>query len=179
MHLFKRIAASLSGIAPQNDLAISYPSAALNGTLKFHSYPPKVLLEDQRVFADLVMGALASQFQWPIQGAFQEGKARQGDKAVHFSIRRQFGGSVVVMVTNSIELIEKIDSLDLQPPPPWVVFPHADPRTFGSLQGSMEYWWGQLFSPFWNTLDSEERASYLGRYCAHPEWADFLSSRAQ
>jgi len=157
---------------------------------EFRDYPPKVFLKDRGVFAyrlefatlekdaELVIGALAAQFNWPIHEPFQEGKARQGEKAAHFSIRREFGGAVVVMVTNSIELIEKIDALQLEPPPPWIAFPDADPSAMGSLQGSMEYWWDWLFSPFWNAQDAKERESYLERYLANEDWVDFLSARS-
>jgi hypothetical protein len=191
MNLFKRIASALSGASPQEDLTSSYPSAAFDGAHEFRAYPAKSLLKDQGVFAyrlefatfeadaNLVMNALTSQFDWPLHEPFQEGKARQGNKSTHFSIRREFGGAVIVMVTNSTELITRIDALDLQPPPPWLVFPHADPLTLGSLQGSMEYWWDWLFSPFWNTLDAEDREIYLKRYSANQDWGDFLSAHSR
>lgn len=189
MNLFKRIAAALSGATPQDDMANCYPAAALDETHEFQVYPPKILLKDQGVFAyrlefatfkadaSRVLGALASQFECPDQALFQEGRVQNGGKSVHFSIRQEFGGAVIVLVTNSIELIKKIDALDIEPPPPWVAFPDIDPSILGSLQGAMEYWWDWLFSPFWSGLSANERMDYLTRHSADEDWADFLSMR--
>jgi hypothetical protein len=107
----------------------------------------------------------------------EQGQSRHGDKSVHFSIRPEFNGAVVVVVTNSTVLIEKIDNLHLEPPPPWFAFPNVDPSTLGDLQGSMEYWWDWLFGPFWNALDDTGRANYLSRFPPDEDWAEFLSSR--
>lgn len=189
MNFFKRTASALG--VPQDDMTSNYPAAHLDGMHEFRDYPPKVFLKDRGVFAyrlefatferdaELVIGALASQFDSPIKQPFQEGKARQGDKSVHFSIRREFGGAIIVIVTNCTELIEKIDALHIEPPPPWIAFPDADPSALGSLQGSMEYWWDWLFSPFWNALNADEQESYLKRYPTNQDWADFLAAHSR
>jgi len=189
MNFFRRIAAALDTGTPQDDMASRYPSAALETTSKFSVYPPKVFLKEKGVFAYRlefatfesyairVVQALSSEFILTDPKTFQEGQSRHGDKSVHFSTRSEFNGAVVVVVTNSIVLIEKIDNLHLEPPPPWFAFPNVDPSTLGDLQGSMEYWWDWLFAPFWNALNGTGRAHYLSRFPPDDGWADFLSSR--
>ncbi|QJE02081.1 hypothetical protein HH212_20355 [Massilia forsythiae] len=190
MDFFKRIAAAFGAGATRDNMAGSYPPAALDELSNFRPYPPKVFLKGQGVFAYRlefgaleadaagVVGALASEFGWPNPALLQEGHARRGDKSVHFSIRSEFGGVVVVIVTNCAALINKIDALNIVPPPPWLAFPDADPSSLGSLQGAMEYWWDWLFSPFWSELDARGRVAYLSRFAAHDDWLEFLSSRA-
>jgi hypothetical protein len=189
MNFFKRIAAALGAGAPQDDMASRYPAAALDTTSNFTAYPPKVFLKEKGVLvyrlefatfeadAIRVVQALSSEFNLTDPATFQEGQSRQGDKSVHFSTRSAFNGAVVVVVTNSTVLIEKIDNLHLEPPPPWFAFPNVDPSTLGDLQGSMEYWWDWLFAPFWNALDDTDRAHYLSRFPPDEDWAEFLSSR--
>lgn len=192
MNLFKRIRTALGAETPRDGMASNYPPAALDDATSFRASPQKVFLKDQGVFAyrlefvafetdaARIVGALASEFNWPNRALFQEGQARRGDKSAHFSIRSEFGGAVVVMVTNSAALIEKIDALAIAPPPPWIAFPDVDPSTLGALQGSMAYWWDWLFSPFWSTLDVVQQTSYLSRFPPpHEDWLDFLSTRGK
>jgi hypothetical protein len=192
MNFFKRIAAALGTGAPQDDMASRYPSAALATTSSFSAYPPKVFLKEKGIFAYRlefatfeadairVVQALGSEFILTDQATFQEGQSRHGDKSVHFSVRPEFNGAVVVGITNSIVLIEKIDNLHIEPPPPWFAFPDVDPSTLGALQGSMAYWWDWLFSPFWSALDGNQRVNYLSRFPPpHEDWLDFLLTRGE
>ena len=189
MNFLRRIAAASDTGTPQDDMASRYPAAALEATSNFTAYPPKVFLKEKGIFAYRlefatfeadalrVIKASGSEFSFTNQATFQEGQSRHGDKSAHFSVRPEFNGAVVVVVTNSTVLIEKIDNLHLEPPPPWFAFPNVDPSTLGDLQGSMEYWWDWLFAPFWNVLDDTGRANYLSRFPPDDDWAEFLSSR--
>lgn len=68
--------------------------------------------------AALGVGALLSEFDVGSGEAFQEGNARRGETAVRFSIRPKFGGAVVVILTNSVSLLARNDTLKLERPPP-------------------------------------------------------------
>jgi hypothetical protein len=107
-------------------------------------------------------------------GTFQQGQAADGDQAIHYSLRPEFGGAVVELVTNSVAFLEMLDALCLQPPPPWVVFPDADAASLGSLQGDMQYWWDWFWVPFWAAADEGERVRYLEKYSARRGWVECL-----
>lgn len=192
MSLLKRIRAAFGAQTPRDGMIDSYPPTDFEEATGLRAYPPKVLLKDQGVFAYRLefaafeadaarfVDALASTFNWPNRALFQNGQARRGDRSAHFSIRFEFHGAVVVTVTNSAAFIEKIDALNIEPPPPWIAFPDVDPSTLGALQGSMEYWWDWLFSPFWSALDEGQRASCLSRFPPPSEdWLEFLSAREE
>lgn len=190
MGLLKRMAAALGGAKPIDEMVKAYPEDALGGAGSFSGYPEKSFLGAKGVFAyrmefmvserdgARVVEAIASDFELASRATFQEGPASGGGKSIHFSLRPEFGGALVVIVTNSVRLIEKIDALRLQPPPPWIVFPAVDPSTLGSLQGSLEYWWDWLFLPFWNAADASAKASYLEKFPASAEWMEFLETHA-
>ncbi|MTV39331.1 hypothetical protein [Duganella radicis] len=186
MNIFKRIGAALGGVKQEHELARDYPQGSLPPAPAFSSYPEKTHLGDQGIFAyrmefmvaeahgSLVLDAINSEFQLESQAVFQEGHLVNGARSIHFSLRPEFGGARVAIVTNSVQLLEKIDALKLQPPPPWIVFPDADPSALGSLQGSMEYWWDWFFQPFWASADAATRARYLTIYPTDQEWRDYL-----
>lgn len=190
MNFFKRLRKGLDGAKPIDDLTEAYPQNAFKAVDGLLPYPKKTLLSDRGVFAyrlefmvagadaAMVVDALHSKFDLENRAAFQEGQARSGETAVHFSIKAEFGGAVVVILTNSMALLARIDALDSEPPPPWKVFPDADPSTLGSLQGSMEYWWDWLFLPFWNAADTPARSRYLQKHPADEEWREFLETHA-
>jgi hypothetical protein len=190
MGLLKRITAALGGGNSIDEMVEAYPEAVLDGALSLSGYPQKSFLGAKGICAyrlefmvseqdgARVVDAIASEFEIPSRDTFQDGPARNGGKSIHFSLRPEFGGAVVVIVTNSVRLIEKIDALHLQPPPPWIVFPCAAPATLGSLQGSLEYWWDWLFLPFWSAADTDERARYLANYPASADWIEFLATHA-
>lgn len=190
MNILKRIGAALGVAKPADEMAKAYPESALDPAQGFSGHPAKAFLGGKGIYAyrmefavfeadgARVIQAIASEFELASQDTFQEGSTRSGGKAVHFSLRPEFGGAVVVIVTNTIPLIEKIDALTLQPPPPWMAFPAVDPSTLGSLQGATEYWWDWLFMPFWSAADSAARARYLAKYPTTEDWLEFLALHA-
>jgi len=190
MSFFKRRREGLGGAKPIDDLAKAYPHDAFTAVHGLSPYPKKTRISDQGVFAyrlefmvaiadaALVVDALQSEFDVGNGEVFQEGQARNGEIAVHFSIREEFGGAVVVMLTNSASLLARIDALRLEPPPPWSVFADSDPSTLSSLQGAMEYWWDWLFLPFWAALDDPSRSRYLEKHAVNEDWLEFLKTHA-
>jgi len=190
MNIFKRIGAALGASKPVDEMAAAYPQSALGLAENLSAYPHKVLLADQGVFAyrmefatfeadaARVVGAIAAEFPLPSLASFQDGQVRNERTAAHFSLRPEFRGAVVVIVTNALPLIAAIDALKLQPPPPWIVFPDADPSALGSLQGDIEYWWDWLFLPFWSAADEATRSRYLTTYPTNEDWLEFLDSHA-
>lgn len=190
MNIFKRMGAALGGAKPVDEMARAYPESALETRKDFSAYPAKTFLGAKCVFAyrlefavsehdaARVIDAIAAAFPLSSRDTFQEGSAQGAGAAVHFSLRPEFGGAVAVIVTNSTSLLDNIDALALEPPPPWIAFPELDPSTVGSLQGSIEYWWDWLFLPFWSAADHDTRARYLARHPADQDWLDFLAAHA-
>lgn len=190
MNILKRIGAALGAAKPIDDMAQAYPESALDPARDFARYPEKVFLGAQDIFAyrlefmvseadaARVVEAAACEFDLPSLAAFQEGPSKRGGLSLHFSSRPEFGGAVIVLVTNSVALLKRLDALELAPPPPWVVFPEVDPSTLGSLQGSMEYWWDWFFLPFWRSADELARQRYMAKYPTGAPWHEFVTCHA-
>lgn len=190
MSIFKHIGAALEGSKPIDEMAEAYPHSALNPAQDFANYPAKVFLGTKNIFAyrldfmvsepdaARVVHAVGTEFALPSPATFQEGHIKKGSLSLHFSSRPEFGGAVIVIVTNSIPLLNEIDALDLAPPPPWIVFPDADPSALGSLQGAMEYWFDWHFFPFWNSADTAARSHYLAKHGASKAWLEFVALHA-
>lgn len=190
MNILKRIGAALGAAKPIDDMARAYPESALDPAQGFAPYPEKVFLGAQNIFAyrlefmvceadaERVVQAAASEFDLPSLATFQEGPSKKGGLRLHFSSRPEFGGAVVVLVTNSVSLLRELDALELAPPPPWTVFPELDPSTLGSLQGSIEYWWDWFFLPFWSSADESARARYLAKHPTSAPWVEFVACHA-
>ncbi len=191
MKILNRISAALSVAKPSDVMAKAYPESAFAPTQGFALYPRKVSLAAQGIFAlrlemmisevdaVRVVQVAGTEFNLPSSAIFQEAATRNDRFVLHFSSRPEFGGAVIIIITNSVPLLEKIDQLVLAPPPPWIVFPELDPSTLGSLQGSIEYWWDWLFLPFWHSADNSTRERYLSKYPADAAWINFLSNHAQ
>jgi hypothetical protein len=187
---FKKISAMLGGgPKPIDDMARAYPETAMPVRGSFAAFPAKDFLGAQGVFAyrlqftvteedaNRVASTVRSVFHVLDAGTFQQGQAVHGDQAIHYSVRREFGGAVVELVTNSIPFLEMLDALHLQPPPPWVVFPDVDAASLGNLQGDMQYWWDWFWVPFWSAADEGERVRYLKKYPPGRGWLEYLELR--
>lgn len=190
MNFFQRPLASIDSAKPIDNMVKAYSEDAFTPAEGLSPYPSKVLLAHCGVFAyrtefmvsnadaALVIEVLESEFDLQGQDFLHQGEARSGKKAIHYSFRPDFGGAIVMLVTNSASLLSKIDALRLAPPPPWIVFPDADAATLGSLQGAMEYWWDWLFLPFWSAADAPARLRYLKMYPTNDNWLEFLQTHA-
>ncbi|MES2160804.1 MAG: hypothetical protein V4476_06585 [Pseudomonadota bacterium] len=86
--------------------------------------------------------------------------------------RPEFGGSVIELATNSIALLRALDAMRLRPPAPWLAFPEIDAAAYGSLQGSLEYWWTWLWMPYWHNATPDEREQLLAQ--ASDDWREFF-----
>jgi len=72
------------------------------------------------------------------------------------------------------EQIRKINSGE-EIEPPWIVYPHSSP-IYGWNQGYQEAWLKNIWLPFWQSLDANQRQKYLEKW--HPpmeEWREYLT----
>jgi hypothetical protein len=186
MGLFRKLGALFGVKQPIDELVRAYPASTMEANVHLAAYPPKTYLADKGVHAyrtefmiaqadvKRIIDIIDAEFTLPSHEPFHEGSTRKGDKSIHYSLRPEFGGAVVTIITNSTALLQKVDAANLRPPPPWLVFPDADPSALGSLQGSMAYWWEWFFLPFWRSAGQEERMRYLEAFCASEDWREFV-----
>ncbi|WP_439672423.1 hypothetical protein [Cupriavidus necator] len=79
-----------------------------------------------------------------------------GDFFTSIAFSNEFSGSIVSMMTNDTSVFDRIVVADSSPPPPWVAFPEIrEPLKLGFLQGDIEYWCDNYWSPFWESLTAE------------------------
>lgn len=67
----------------------------------------------------------------------------------------------VDIITNDNYFITRLNDLKLEPPSPDVMFPQSDLESYGSLQGSLAFWWDVYWEPFWNGLTEDKRIEYI------------------
>ncbi|AMC35240.1 hypothetical protein [Janthinobacterium sp. B9-8] len=173
---------------PKNDLSEIYTAHLLSKEgVNLIKFPIKDSLVDQGVYAyrlqfmtseanaNVLIFLLASTFNGVKNNTFQEGyfKNDKGE-SINFSVRSEFNGAVIEMITNSIPLLKVIDLLNLTPLPPWVVFPHIGPTALGALQGDVAYWWTWFWSPFWDNASNEEQEKYLLNNNGSTEWIEAI-----
>lgn len=154
------------------DLA-TFPTKKFIGTGGMHAY--RLRFEVSEEHAALVLRTLASFFPLHKRELVQFGFLQNAaNESIHYTLTREFGGVVVELITNSIRLMDALDQLALVPVPPWVAFPAMEPATYGSLKDPFEYWWSQLWLPFWTALDPAQRHAYLAAHQASPDWIAFF-----
>lgn len=95
-------------------------------------------------------------------------------RKVQLAMVNGFGGVVVSVLSNDMDVLWKLHDASLNPPPPWIAFPDMDPDSLGALQGDVEYWWAAFWNPFWGTLDSAEQVKFLHDRNATVEWSDCI-----
>lgn len=86
----------------------------------------------------------------------------------------------VYLLTNDVELIDRLSQETFSPNPPWIMYPDLGP--FASYnQGEPEYWDRFVWHPFWSRLSIEEQDEYLKKrrvqtkeYMSDGEWEDWL-----
>jgi hypothetical protein len=86
----------------------------------------------------------------------------------------------VYLLTNDIELIDRLALETFSPNPPWIMYPDLGPLT--SLnQGEPEYWEMTVWLPFWRSLAPDQRDAYIERrsidalsYMSAEEWDDWV-----
>ncbi|AGI22658.1 hypothetical protein H681_03880 [Pseudomonas sp. ATCC 13867] len=154
------------------------------GGEQFHAYPAKSFLGEQGVFAYYVIMLLGheelSAFLALLQSRFSTTELlnesivdNEYQESLALSYREEFGGYLVEATTNSISLLRSFDTLFTAPPAPWVVFPGMDPIEANlPKQGSLEYWWENIWVPFWTSRSESERELFL--QTAPDDWREVL-----
>jgi hypothetical protein len=85
------------------------------------------------------------------------------EKVLHYFKFIGFGQTVIDIITNDNHLIKSLCDEYFESPALDTVFPYCDFESVGSLQGEMELWWNDYWSPFWISLSEEEKEKYLER----------------
>ncbi|MGY3901184.1 hypothetical protein ACW5XF_01750 [Aeromonas lusitana] len=99
----------------------------------------------------------------------------RGSKKVMLFLHPSFAGMLISLASDDFDVIATLQQKKFEPPLPSESFPSIDPGGLGSLQGDMEYWWVNLWFPFWQAL-SLERQSALD---LDPEWREFILMHQQ
>lgn len=92
--------------------------------------------------------------------------------SLYIKKKKDFGGTLIRMVTNQNALIEAILASRLSPPRPKVSFPDLELDSIGSLQGKLEYWWYELWKPYWCSLMpvEQEQQKLSAEWCEFIDW---------
>jgi hypothetical protein len=82
----------------------------------------------------------------------------------------------VAMIGTNASFLRKAQELNQRGdiPPPWTAFPGQDSYS-GFWKQSGEPWMATVFRPFWEALDSREKAEYLERWSAPDDWREWLA----
>ncbi|SET60836.1 hypothetical protein SAMN02583745_02869 [Thorsellia anophelis DSM 18579] len=71
-----------------------------------------------------------------------------------------FGGYIIEIETTSKQMVEGILNKRTYPPSPEISFPKLNPEEYyGSLQGNIDFWFNQLWEPYWKSLSKEDKTS--------------------
>jgi hypothetical protein len=95
----------------------------------------------------------------------------------YFAIEPWFGGKRVHVLSNDNDLFARLTDAHVRPPPPWVALPDFQPPSV-LLQGDQQFWFENVWDPYFQPLTREERAAYLATHDAPAEWVEDLSDRA-
>ena len=152
----------------------TYPTKKFIGIGGVHAYRLRFHVAEED--AERVVKVLGIYFPQAKTTVVQFGLLTNADgAAVNITATREFGGVVIEIITNALDLMAALDQLQLAPVPPWTAFPKLNPAEYGSLKEPFEYWWSQLWLPYWTTLDEAQRGQYLARHDAAPAWATFCA----
>ncbi|KAB8037861.1 hypothetical protein GCL60_11850 [Silvanigrella paludirubra] len=158
-----------------------------NHNYKSNNYPYPFYMEEKKIFAyNLyfictcerkidILNTILLNFKIDQTNEYRQAKGKNdSNESIHFSIVSGFNGYLFQIVTNSIKLLNELDILKIEPPPPWISFPEIDPDSLGSLQGSIDYWWYVYWTPFWEKLTPQEKQDYYKIKNATPEWIECI-----
>ncbi|WP_198386321.1 hypothetical protein [Burkholderia ubonensis] len=95
---------------------------------------------------------------------------------------REFTGRNVWILTNDVDLIDRLARHQFSPTPPWIAYPELGPSIAYS-QGEQEYWLLTVWLPFWKALSPQARDLYIEQrsrdalsYMSQQEWDDWVYS---
>ena len=177
---FKREQTDFASHFKQRSMPAGVPEVGIFPTKKFIGtgglYAWRLRFQVAEADAARVVLVLAAGFPQAKASVVQFGLLTNAAGAsVNITSTREFGGVVIELITNSLPLMAALDQLQLAPVPPWIAFPKLNPAEYGSLKEPFDYWWSQLWLPFWSTLDAGQRGAYLAARQAAPEWATFCA----
>jgi hypothetical protein len=97
------------------------------------------------------------------------------------STKSEFSGEMVHLLTDDVELLNKLSAAHFNPPAPWVAFPESGPLIF-NLQGDTQYWYERVWDPYWESLNLTEQSSFLtkkkhGGISDWEEWVEAIRTR--
>lgn len=98
------------------------------------------------------------------------------------SLESRFGGRVVRMLSNDVELMSNIAAGQFNPPPPWIAWYELGPILHVS-QGDAHYWLNYIWDPYWGSLSLDAQDAYLAHkrletiaYISDEDWGDWVDS---
>ena len=151
-------------------------------------FPEKWFLEEQNVFAyrlrfdihldrvDELLSFISRSFPDARKDFLDWRRAKNArGESIHYALNLQFNGVQIMLFTNSVEFLKTLDALRVEPNPPWLALPGANPYILGLLQGTYEFWMNSYWLPFWSSLTPEERQFYLDANHAPEDWAEGLT----
>lgn len=114
----------------------------------------------------LIHKEFLSLFEYHFNFKHENKKVMQLDQSKKFRfdlkirIIDDFGGYIIEVMTSSKQMIEDILNIKSHPPSPEISFPKLNPEEYyGSLQGSIDFWFSQLWDPYWRSLSKEDKTS--------------------
>jgi hypothetical protein len=186
MNLLKRLRFALGFKSPAQKM---YTASGMPEPIEgLANYPPKEFCGQEEIYAYRVclmvedssrlVACMSDSFPTVSADVFQQGSHRASNgESLDFAIYPEFKGAALRMLTNSAQLLRAMDALQLQPPPPWKVFPHLAPDFKGAMQGEVDYWWSFYWWPFWSTASLSEREQYMQLHQPGGAWIGYLEFR--
>ena len=148
-----------------------FPSAQYLGDIDIKATVTTFQIEQQQI--PVINGVIEGCGFVSVRPGIYVGNRSEYDiRKVQLTITNRFGGAVVSVLSNDMDVLWKLHGAQLNPPPPWIAFPDIDPDSLGSLQGVIEYWWTTFWNPFWDTLDSAKQDEFLHDRNATLAWRE-------
>lgn len=99
-----------------------------------------------------------------------------GSNARLIALPIAIGQQIVALriIAQSQAFLAQIESFARQgaPPPPWEIFPGYPRDSSGWRQGDGEFWWNEIWAPYWNPLSKAQREAYLTNFPPPEDWQD-------
>jgi len=103
-------------------------------------------------------------------------RADSSSSHTYYAVEPWFGGQRVHVLSNDGDIFIQLKAAKIRPPPPWVAFPNFEPPSV-LLQGTQQFWFENVWDPFFQSLTLPERVTYLTEHKAPAEWVEDLSCR--
>lgn len=189
MGIFSKVNAFFSRKKELRELQARFQRSVLPESIPSSStYPLRRFLGEQGIYAYLFQIHVPTRDMVAVRGLVgtvfprldiaidrQIDVSNDDGESVQLMAWREFNGIRFDLITNSSRLLKLFEEQPVAPPPPWEAFPRLDdPTTLGSLQGDVEYWWYNYWSPFWDTLTEDQRTRYLAQVSASDDWVDCI-----